>query len=373
MILVNEENVNFFDSIKQSCQTQMTKNQILSSVVATLAAVGSNYGKDKTVVNTNNLFKLEVDDSWVGKCFSRDNVEIYSTPSEYNGTETLLRVYDSFDESISDFYHYLLNKRKSKNGPLKYAQIKETKNIAKAFNMLLRMNFLKDEWHMNPDQNWVLNMNQIVSDYELYKWDEEVKNGDASLKGEVYYVQSDIKMPALFSSSNLSEAKQIASENVGYGVYDKTGHEIFYPWNYCEDDPTYRVRPSWDRSDRQLIGTKVLQNAKAEAEKHEGYKVFDDNGSIVYDPWEKKEEIIITDPHVVSVKRIRPGDIIRTDSTPIYAKSSDKVPMRFESNTILYYFDNMIKDGKARVCRTNNPSLINGKDPSIIIGYVEVK
>ena len=44
----------------------------------------------------------------------------------------------------------------------------------------------------------------------------------------------------------------------------------------------YRVRKSWEDAKSQKGAYKVLKNAKACADKNEGYFVFDWNGNVVY-------------------------------------------------------------------------------------------
>lgn len=44
----------------------------------------------------------------------------------------------------------------------------------------------------------------------------------------------------------------------------------------------YRVRKSWDDAKSQLGAYKILANAKAMADKHPGYEVYDWNGKQVY-------------------------------------------------------------------------------------------
>ena len=44
----------------------------------------------------------------------------------------------------------------------------------------------------------------------------------------------------------------------------------------------YRVRKSWDNAKSQLGAYTVLANAKAMADKHPGYEVYDWNGKLVY-------------------------------------------------------------------------------------------
>jgi hypothetical protein len=52
-----------------------------------------------------------------------------------------------------------------------------------------------------------------------------------------------------------------------------------------ETDTIYRVRKSWSNSKSQLGAFTSLSNAKKLAQKNKGYKVYDDSGKCVYNPW----------------------------------------------------------------------------------------
>lgn len=54
----------------------------------------------------------------------------------------------------------------------------------------------------------------------------------------------------------------------------------------------YRVRKTWKDENGQIGAYKALANAKALADKNPGYKVFDDDGKIVYTPAKKSAEEI---------------------------------------------------------------------------------
>lgn len=52
----------------------------------------------------------------------------------------------------------------------------------------------------------------------------------------------------------------------------------------AEPEKWYRVRKSWTDAKSQKGAYKVLKNAKACADKNEGYSVYDWNGNVVYAP-----------------------------------------------------------------------------------------
>lgn len=51
-----------------------------------------------------------------------------------------------------------------------------------------------------------------------------------------------------------------------------------------ETTEVYRVRKSWTDSKSQIGAYKVLENAKEQADKNEGYKVYNSSGKVVYTP-----------------------------------------------------------------------------------------
>ena len=59
--------------------------------------------------------------------------------------------------------------------------------------------------------------------------------------------------------------------------------------NAAEPEKWYRVRKSWADAKSQKGAYKVLKNAKACADKNEGYSVFDWNGNVVYSPTKESE------------------------------------------------------------------------------------
>lgn len=51
-----------------------------------------------------------------------------------------------------------------------------------------------------------------------------------------------------------------------------------------EEDKLYRVRKEWANATSQIGTYRILDNAKKAADNNYGYKVFDENGEVVYEP-----------------------------------------------------------------------------------------
>lgn len=88
---------------------------------------------------------------------------------------------------------------------------------------------------------------------------------------------------------NLKSAKDLADtlKNQGYKVFNESGKVVYDPSpKKVEKDTWYRVRKTWKDSKSQIGAFQDVNGAKDLADLHakEGYKVFDDNGKVVYEP-----------------------------------------------------------------------------------------
>lgn len=87
--------------------------------------------------------------------------------------------------------------------------------------------------------------------------------------------------------ANLDSAKALADQNKDHKVFDENGTMVYDP----QPQPTpvqhmYRVRKDWADAKNQIGAFSNLDGAKSLADEHasEGYKVFDENGAVVYTP-----------------------------------------------------------------------------------------
>ena len=129
-------------------------------------------------------------------------------------------------------------------------------------------------------------------------------------KGNHLYVLRNTKMPAVLVEcafmDNLEEAKLLLSDAFrrecareiamgiceAYGVKFKDGVDSSSSGGSSSTDKLYRVRKTWGDAKSQKGAYKDLNNAKklADSLKSQGYKVFDWNGKVVYDPNPQKTE-----------------------------------------------------------------------------------
>ena len=95
----------------------------------------------------------------------------------------------------------------------------------------------------------------------------------------------------------LDGAKALADLHAkeGYKVFDWNGKVVYEP-KILKENQYYRVRLEWSKPETQVGAYKELANAKAMADSlaHEGYKVFDDNGKVVYTPKVEESTVIHT-------------------------------------------------------------------------------
>ena len=92
----------------------------------------------------------------------------------------------------------------------------------------------------------------------------------------------------------LENAKKKADEKKaeGYKVFDWDGNVVYEPTTA----QLYRVRKTWADSKSQIGAYKSLERAIKVADEHEGYKVFDSNGACVYEPVAKAKEEAKAEP-----------------------------------------------------------------------------
>ena len=85
----------------------------------------------------------------------------------------------------------------------------------------------------------------------------------------------------------LENAKKKADEKKaeGYKVFDWDGNVVYEPTTA----QLYRVRKTWADSKSQIGAYKSLERAIKVADEHECYKVFDSNGACVYEPVAKAD------------------------------------------------------------------------------------
>lgn len=204
------------------------KSGILASVSLAQFILESGYGKSELAQNANNLFGMKCSlsgntwsgSSWDGKSKYAKKTQEQNKDGSYETITADFRKYPCIEDSIADHSAYLLGAMNRKKP--RYDGLKGCTDYKRAV--------------------------QIIKD-----------GGYAT---SLDYVE---KLCSIIEKWKLSD----------YDVKDSGGGEVIR-W--------YRVRKSWTDSKTQKGAYKVLDNAKKCAGQNPGYKVFDDDGKVVYEP-----------------------------------------------------------------------------------------
>ena len=351
MANITDEQKEFFESIKNECIISATKNNILPSVVGSIAAITSNYGHSSVFILSNNLFAIPVDKNWYGACYSLDSgVSYENRESCREPGPALIKAFNDPVESIIDFVDYLMSVRRSDNGPLKYAAIADDMDYKSVINKLARLGF-SQEFMYTTTSYFFNTCVAIIENSGIYEWDNEVK----------YMSRKRNRNNKIASQVMTENDIAIASEEVNDEIDNIIAH-------------MYRVRLDWDKPDTQIFASPNYEAAKIKALEHEGYKIYiDDDGELFEDPWIKKEEVapVIVETTIPGVKEvIHPyqGKSIDLHDTPVYRNASDEMYFKQISGRF-YFYDNTIVNGRAKITATQN---MPKKNPSYILGYINI-
>ena len=225
------KNLSETDSVKKVGSlftADQKRSGILASVSLAQFIMESGYGKSELAQNANNVFGMKCSlsgnnwsgSSWDGKSKYTKKTQEQNADGSYETITADFRKYPCIEDSIADHSAYLLGAMNGKK--LRYDGLKGCADYKKAA--------------------------QIIND-----------GGYAT---SLTYVE---KLCAIIEKWNLTQ----------YDVENSGGGEVIR-W--------YRVRKSWADSKTQKGAFKILDNAKNCADQNLGYKVFDVDGNVVYEP-----------------------------------------------------------------------------------------
>ena len=209
------------------------KSGILASVSMAQFILESGYGKSELAQGANNCFGMKKSlsgNTWSGSTWDGSSIYTKKTQEQnadgsYVTITADFRRYGCVEDSIADHSAYLLG---AKNGSkLRYDGLKDETDYKKAAQII------KDGGYATS-LTYVEKLCSIIEKWKLTQYD--AASGSASGSG---------------------------SGDAGVIKY-------------------YRVRKSWEDAASQLGAYTVLANAKAMADKHDGYEVYDWNGKQVY-------------------------------------------------------------------------------------------
>ena len=201
---------------------------ILASVSLAQFILESGYGKSELAQNANNLFGMKCNlsgNTWGGSAWDGRSKYTKKTQEQNadGSMETItadFRKYPCIEDSISAHSAYLLGAMDGKK--LRYEGLKGCTDYKKV------VQFIKDGGYATS-LTYVENLCSIIEKWNLTQYDVKDSGGTAEIK-----------------------------------------------W--------YRVRESWEDSKSQKGAYKILDNAKKCADQNPGYKVFDVDGKVVYEP-----------------------------------------------------------------------------------------
>lgn len=321
----------FLEMIKIKTIDKCNKERICPSIIAMISIIKSSFGVSREAAFARNLFNLPIDDRWFGKCYSRDSGKIYNKKSDCKEIGAILyRAYQSFDQSIEDYVDYIVTKRRSKNGPLKYQSIIDCYDYKESLNRLVRSGFMMDQFRKNDDISFIQMMLNIIEKYKLFEWDS-------------YFIKQ-----AMEKEYNKLEAK------------------------YPSILQMYRVRLDWDNPDTQIYASFIYEDALKEAMKHDGYKVFiGDDGEIFFDPWDKSEEVEPDNiPRTIDIIKPKTGVEITLKKRAVYKDSKSMKPDKYVSGTF-YFYDDGIYNKRAKITKVKGIENMK-KDPVMLYGYINI-
>lgn len=221
------------------------KSGILASVSLAQFILESGYGKSELAQNANNLFGMKCNlsgNTWSGSTWDGKSKYTKKTQEQNKdgSMETItadFRKYSCIEDSIADHSAYLLG---AMNGSkARYDGLKGCTDYKKAVQII------KDGGYATS-LTYVEKLCSIIEKWKLAEYDANVSGGSS---------------------------------------------DTAVRW--------YRVRKSWADSKTQKGAYKILDNAKKCADQNPGYKVFDADGKVVYEP--KAKEPAVKVPFLVKV------------------------------------------------------------------------
>lgn len=282
------------------------KNKILPSVVIAQTYLETGCGSTD-LVSKCNIVGMKADlinGTWSQYSVWQGKTYVKKTPEYHNGqlvyVEDTFRVYSSFEQCLTDYEAFLLNVKN--NSGYKYRRIQGVTDPAKVVHMI-RIGTGTDSHPEGycTDPNYEKKIMNIIGQFNLTQYDAVMKKPDttptpapaptptptpAPAKSDKYVVRKSFadKASQTNSFNNLDYAKAEANRHPGYSVYEQATGKLIYPVNTVDK---YAVTYSMSDADiKHRLGLfHDLNNAKKLADQNWGYKVYDTTtGSLVYAP-----------------------------------------------------------------------------------------
>lgn len=368
MVALTVQEQAFLNMIKPTIMSESLKYKVSPSVIAALGIIESKWGTNKIFSFAKNIYHIRTDSNWYGKCYNDKNNTIYDKKSDCKIIGAILyKVYNSHKEGISDFFLYLLESRRSKDGPLRYSSVFGCIDYKEFINKLVRAGFMQYFLNKNDDVVYTQNIISIIEKYELYLWDMSLIES-IKMEEEMSKKKNKNRSPQILSNITTVEEDNTV---VGAEEYNNTELENQTLETFSH---IYRVRLDWEKPDTQIFSSPIYNDAKEVATKHEGYKIYiDDDGVLFEDPWIKVETIENEDTKNPSIKHVIqpiPGKIINLENKAIYKTAISRTPYTYISGKFVF-FDYTVSNKRAKIITKEN--FDSNRNVNNIIGWIIIE
>lgn len=172
---------------------------------------------------------------------------------------------------------------------------------------------------------------------------------------------------------NNNENNKVDNQNNEISVEEESNAlEVTVAEEIEEPGGLYWVRLDWNDPETQIF-MGYYDDCVEEANKHPGYKVFNDLGIPVYENLgsSSKEE---DDDKNVLYNYLLPstGKLVVLKGVPVYRRPNDIKPFR-EANGKYYFYDYTIINDRAKITENANIANDPNRNPSMIYGYIDIK
>ena len=355
----------FLSMIKNPMIKYCTEERILPSVFAAIAIKSSDYGNNISTVYSYNLFNLTIGNNWYIKCYNVEDNKIYNSKYECDTPGAILiRAYNSYSESISDYIQYIMSYKRG-NGPYKYSNIKNCTEYKEVINKLVRSGFMQDQFYIVDDIKEIQELIAIIEENHLYEWDNQLK----------LLIEEDTQKMSKKRRYNFTNTQNTTNEE----VENITEFEEEIKVETENISNIYRVRSNWEDSASQIFASPDPELALEEAKSHAGYKVYiNDDGELYADPWEEKEETIEENLESSTYKGLIipvTGSKIVLKREPVYLTPVSEKPCKYATGIYYFYDYGTYGKNKSRAKITENANILNdkNKNPKMIYGYINIK
>ena len=170
-IATNEEIVTFIKLLGNlavsECNRRATSGQgfVVPSICIAQSAVEIGGGKSGIMTKANALFGIKAGGSWSGKVYTPDTGEIKS--GEAYNTVTNFRAYDSLDDSVSDYYNFIVNNPRYSGAVSNFDNILPRLTPGTTISAIHAGGYSTDDLYVEHIMN-------IVNTHNLGQWDARI-------------------------------------------------------------------------------------------------------------------------------------------------------------------------------------------------------